>query len=92
MIIAVSHVLAWLRAHPLATTAAGGASGFFTWLLQYGEGISLLLKLVGGFFGAALTILCFVLALPRAVRFVRRWRKLGFAKADGDEPPFLPGK
>lgn len=88
----VAQVLSWLRAHPMATSATGGISGFLTWLLQHGEGFSLLFRLVGGFFGAALTVLCFILALPRVVRFVRRWRRLGFAKADGDEPPFLPGK
>ncbi|WP_438482732.1 hypothetical protein [Oleiharenicola lentus] len=84
------YLVAQAKSHPLVIAATGASSGLFTWLVTWGEHLTLLFRVVGGFFGCALTVLCFILALPRAVRFYQRWRTKGLAGADGTEPPFLP--
>lgn len=88
----VASFFAFLRAHPIAAAATGATSGAATWVVTYGEHLALAFRLVAAAGGCLLTLLCVLFALPRFVRFCRRWRAKGFSKADGDEPPFLPGK
>ncbi len=75
-------VFSFTRRSPLVVAATGSASGLFTWLITWAEGLTKLFQFIGGFFGCLLAVVSLILILPRFVRFISRWRKAGLAEAD----------
>lgn len=68
--------------YPGSVAAVGAMSGIGTWFLTHAETLLLVFQLVGGFFGCLLTIVSFVLVLPKVARFAIRAVRQGFTRAD----------
>lgn len=71
-----------VRRHPFITSVVGAGGGAFSWIINYGEEIALVFRLIGGLFGALLAIVSFLFVLPRLLRFLRRWKVKGIVNAD----------
>ena len=71
-----------VQAKPAVIAAGGGATGLFTWLVDWAHVFSELFQLVAGFFGCLLALGSFLLVLPKLIRFFRAWQARGLDHAD----------